>query len=96
MGKEYYNSFSIGSNFFLYRFKNKIVFNVVKVLKFVASKQGQTADFSPSSFVVAVGSGMNENQDPGSGINIPDSKHCLKLFRVYDQIKFCYLYVLFF
>ena len=25
------------------------------------------------------GSGMGKNQDPGSGINIPDSQHCCKL-----------------
>ncbi len=39
--------------------------------------------FSPLSFVVVFGSGiqdpgsgMGKNQDPGSGINIPDPQHC--------------------
>jgi hypothetical protein len=42
--------------------------------------------FSPLSFVAVFGSGirdpgsgMGKNQDPGSGINIPDLLHCLKL-----------------
>ncbi len=35
--------------------------------------------FSPLSFVLFLdpGSGMGKNQDPGSGINIPDPQHCL-------------------
>jgi hypothetical protein len=33
--------------------------------------------FSPLSFVAVFGSGMGKNQDPGSGINIPDP-HCQK------------------
>jgi hypothetical protein len=45
-------------------------------------------NFFPSFFIVVDGSEMDENQDPGSGINIPDPKHCLKLFRVYDKIPF--------
>ncbi len=39
--------------------------------------------FSPLSFVAVfgsgirdLGSGMGKNQDPGSGINIPDPQHC--------------------
>jgi hypothetical protein len=32
--------------------------------------------FSPLSFVAIFGSGMGKNQDPGSGINIPDPPHC--------------------
>jgi hypothetical protein len=32
--------------------------------------------FSPFSFVPVFGSGMGKNQDPGSGINIPDPPHC--------------------
>jgi hypothetical protein len=31
-----------------------------------------TIFFSPLSFVGVLGSGMGKNQDPGSGINIPD------------------------
>ncbi len=35
--------------------------------------------FSPLSFVAVFGSGMGENQDPGSGIiNIPDPQHWLQ------------------
>jgi hypothetical protein len=41
--------------------------------------------FSPLSFVDVFGSGirdlrsgMGKNQDPGSGINIPDPQHCLQ------------------
>jgi hypothetical protein len=39
--------------------------------------------FSPLSFIAVFGSGirdpgsgMGKNQDPGSGINIPDPQHC--------------------
>jgi hypothetical protein len=39
---------------------------------------------SPLSFVAVLGSGirdpgswMGKNQDPGSGINIPDPQHCI-------------------
>jgi hypothetical protein len=45
--------------------------------------------FSPLSFLPVFGSGdpgsgdpgsgMGKNQDPGSGINIPDPQHCLKV-----------------
>jgi hypothetical protein len=34
--------------------------------------------FSPMSFIAVFGSGMGKNQDPGSGINIPDPPHCTK------------------
>jgi hypothetical protein len=41
--------------------------------------------FSPLSFVAVFGSeirnpgsGMGKNQDPGSGINIPDPQHCVR------------------
>jgi hypothetical protein len=43
-----------------------------------------TKFFSPLSFVAVFGSGirdprsgMGKNQDPGSGINIPDPQHCI-------------------
>jgi hypothetical protein len=32
----------------------------------------------PLSFVPVFGSGMGKNQDPGSGINIPDPQHCCR------------------
>jgi hypothetical protein len=41
-------------------------------------KKGLTTNFfSPLSFVAFLdpGSGMGKNQDPGSGINIPDPQH---------------------
>jgi hypothetical protein len=31
--------------------------------------------FVPLSFVAVFGSGMGKNQDPGSGIKIPDPQH---------------------
>jgi hypothetical protein len=31
--------------------------------------------FSPLSFIAIFGSGMGKNQDPGSGLNIPDPHH---------------------
>jgi hypothetical protein len=34
--------------------------------------------FSFLSFVTVFGSGMGKNQDPGSGINIPDPPHWVK------------------
>jgi hypothetical protein len=33
----------------------------------------------PGSEIRDPGSGMGKNQDPGSGINIPDPQHCLAL-----------------
>jgi hypothetical protein len=45
-------------------------------VKFVATKKGMTIIyFPPLSFVAVFGSGMGKNQDPGSGINIPDPQH---------------------
>jgi hypothetical protein len=46
-------------------------------VKFVATKKVMTKKFflSPLSFVAVFGSGMGKNQDPGSGINIPDPQH---------------------
>jgi hypothetical protein len=32
----------------------------------------------PGSGIRDPGSGMGKNQDPGSGINIPDPQHCTK------------------
>jgi hypothetical protein len=70
-----------GPNFFLEQFKNKIILHFGK---FVATKKCLTKDFfSPLSFLPVFGSGirdpgsrMGKNQDPGSGINIPDPQHC--------------------
>jgi hypothetical protein len=47
-------------------------------VKFVATKKCLTKKiFSPLSFLPVFGSGMGKNQDPGSGINIPDPPHCI-------------------
>ncbi len=40
-------------------------------------KRNDNKKFSPFSFVAVLGSGMGKNQDPGSGINIPDPQHCI-------------------
>jgi hypothetical protein len=87
LGKNFNNSWKIGPNFFLQHIKNKIIFSFVE---FVATKNGLTKkNFSPLSFVAVFGSGlrdprsgirdpgsgMGKNQDPGSGINIPDPQH---------------------
>jgi hypothetical protein len=54
-------------------------------VKFVATKNGMTTNFSHPSLLLLFldpgwirdpGSGMGKNQDPGSGINIPDPQHC--------------------
>jgi hypothetical protein len=54
-------------------FKNKIIYNFII---FVATKNRRTKKISLSSFGAVVGSGMDKNQDPGSGINIPDPQRC--------------------
>jgi hypothetical protein len=47
-----------------------MIFNFVI---FVATKKGKTRNFFlPSSFVAVFGSGMDNNLDPGSVINIQD------------------------
>ncbi len=61
-------------------------------MKFVATKKGTgrtTNFFSPLSFVAIFGSGirdpgsgMSKNQDPGSGINIPDPQHWIYWFKL--------------
>ncbi len=81
LGKKFNNSWKTGPNFFLLHFKNKTIYNFVK---FVATKKGLTNFFftplfsccfwirDPGSGIRDLGSGMGKNQDPGSGINIPD------------------------
>jgi hypothetical protein len=42
----------------------------------MAAKKGMTTNFfTPLSFIAVFGSGMGKNQDPGSGINIPDPQN---------------------
>jgi hypothetical protein len=55
-------------------------------VKFVATKKGLTTNFFHPSLLLLFldpGSGMGKNQDPASGINIPDPQHrsnlCLTL-----------------
>jgi hypothetical protein len=60
LGKKFYNSLKIGTNFFLQHFKTKIICNFVK---FVATYKVMTTNFfSPLSFVAVFGSGI---RDPG-------------------------------
>ncbi len=75
-----YNSLKTGLHFFLQYFMKKIIFSFVK---FVATKKGMTTNFQivfhPSLLLLFwdPGSGMGKYQDPGFGINIPDSQHWL-------------------
>ena len=65
----------------------------------MATKKGLTTDrFSPlSKFYLSLdpGSGMGKNQDPGSGINIPDPQHWLMVIsnfsEIWFDINFCFL-----
>jgi len=60
LGKKFYNSLKTGPNIFLQHFKNKIIFNFVKLM---ATKKGMSNHyFSPLSFVVVFG---YEIRDPG-------------------------------
>jgi hypothetical protein len=56
-----------------------IIFNFVI---FVATKKGRTTNFfHPSLLLLFLDprSGIDKNQDPGSGINIPDPQHCFEV-----------------
>ncbi len=80
LGKKFYNSLKIGPNFFLQHFKTKIIFNLWNL--WLHKKVYQQIFFHPSLFLLFLdpripGSGMGKNQNPGSGINIPDPQHCL-------------------
>jgi hypothetical protein len=55
------NSLSIGSNFFLYLSKNKIIRNFCEIWDY---KKSETTNFSPSFFLDVFGSEMEKNQDP--------------------------------
>ncbi len=79
LGKKFYNSLKIGPNFFLQHFKNKIVqFCEIYYFKKKVSQQIffhpclSLLFWDPGSEIWDPGSGMGKNQDPGSGINIPD------------------------
>jgi hypothetical protein len=57
----------------MHLFRNKIVFSFVI---FVATKEGRTKKIFPSPLLMLLYMGYvmdkNQNQDSGSGINIPD------------------------
>jgi hypothetical protein len=55
--------------------KNKIIFNFVK---FEATIKVEQQIRFPLLFVAVVGSGMDKNQDPVSGIIIPHPEHILR------------------
>jgi hypothetical protein len=73
LGKKFDISLKTGPNFYLQHFKNEIILNFEK---FVATKKDMTTNFfSPLSFVAVFGYGLGKNQDPGSGIKIPEPQH---------------------
>ncbi len=88
LGKIFYNSLKFCPNFFLQHFKNKIILHFVK---FVATKKCLTTTFfSPLSFVAVFGSGtrdpgsgMGNNQDPGSGIRDKHPGFATLIYRLY-------------
>jgi hypothetical protein len=72
----YLKSLSFDSNLFLYRYllKNLIIFNFLQFM--TPKKVTQLLYFFPLFVIVGSGNGIENNQGPGSGINIPDSQHC--------------------
>jgi hypothetical protein len=105
LGKKFYNSLKTGPKFFLQHLKNKITLNF---LKFVATKKGVTTNFFYPSLLLLFldpgfgirdpGSGMGKNQDPGSGINIPDPQHCSLICMRIPSMSIIYtglIYILF-
>ncbi len=90
LGKKFFNSLKTGPNFFLHHFKNKF-FQFCDIFGY---KKGMTSNFfsPPLSFIEVFGSGIRDlgwvkNQDPGSGINIPDSQHCI----IVSKLKFKFI-----
>ncbi len=82
--KKFYNSLKIGLNFFLQHFKNKIIYNFVK---FMATKKLWQLFFVHPCLLMRFldpGSGMGKNQDPGSGITIPEPQHCF-----FSDTRYC-------
>ncbi len=79
LGKKFYNSLKIGPNIFLQHFKNKkgqfceIYDSKKKVWQQIFFHQCLSLLFLDPE------SGMGKNQDPVSGINIPDPPHWKKL-----------------
>jgi hypothetical protein len=64
--------------FFRYMFENKKIFKVCDIF---GHKKGRTTNFFLLLILLPLldpGFGMEKNQDPGSGINIPDPQQCQK------------------
>jgi hypothetical protein len=59
--------------------------NFFSPLSFVAVFGSGIRD--PKSEIRDPGSGMGKNQDPGSGINIPDPQHCKILNFIFEMLK---------
>ncbi len=93
LGKKFYNSLKIGPIFLLQHFKNKIV-QFCEI--YGPKKKGMKTNFfslclsllflDPESGIGDPGSGMGKNQDPGSGINIPDPQHWFLVVRFLKNI----------
>jgi hypothetical protein len=72
---------------FPHQLKINIIYNFVI---FVATRIGRTTNFFHPSLLLLFldpGSGMDKNQDPGSGINIPDTQHREQLFFFFLLLK---------
>ncbi len=84
LGEKYLYSLKNDSNLFLYQFK---IINIYNLVKTMATEKGKTTNvFPPPLFIVGI-------RDPGwekirirSGINIPDSQHCLFLHKAVDRL----------
>jgi hypothetical protein len=84
LGKKFYNSLKTGPNFFLRHFKNKIIFNFVKL---VATKKGMTTNFfSPLPFVEVLNPGSWMGKKSGSGIR---DKHLDTAYFLYIGCTLC-------
>ncbi len=77
LGKKFYNSLKTGPNFFLQHFKTTMGNFSILWNFWLHKKVWQEIYFRPSLLLLFLdpGSGMGKNQDPGSGINIPDPQH---------------------
>ena len=64
--------------------KEKIWVNFQRIIELftqkVVTKLSKIWVWDPGSEIRDPGSGMGKNQDPGSGINIPDPQQCLRRY----------------
>jgi hypothetical protein len=81
LGKKFYNSLKTGPNFFLQHLKNKIIKKILWLQKKVFIPLFCCSFWirDPGSDIRDLGPGMGKNQDPGSGMFIPDPQHCKNL-----------------